>query len=72
MTSVRGGRRVTRFPTNDCVFSDDGAGVWLYHTDCLSFMDELAGGCPDGVSMRYSPVPPYFLSNGGIICLDFK
>ena len=58
----------TGHASNDCVFSDDGAGVWLYHTDCLSFMDELAGRCPDGVFHAIFADPPYFLSNGGITC----
>ena len=50
------------------VFADAHAGVKLYNTDCLSFMDEIAETYP---AWRFDMIfadPLYFLSNGGITC----
>ncbi len=51
-----------------CHFKDPEAGVWLYHADCLEFMDLLIAQHPE---IRFDMIfadPPYFLSNGGITC----
>lgn len=34
---------------NTCAFRDEEIGAWLYHADCLSFMDTLAARCPAGL-----------------------
>jgi site-specific DNA-methyltransferase (adenine-specific) len=51
-----------------CVFRDDEAGVRLYKSDCLEFMDMLIRIHPLGVFDMIFADPPYFLSNGGITC----
>ncbi|MGI9229625.1 MAG: DNA-methyltransferase [Gammaproteobacteria bacterium] len=48
--------------------SDADTGIWLYHTDCLEFMDSLCEEFPDGKFDMIFADPPYFLSNGGITC----
>lgn len=53
---------------NKCVFRNDELGVWLYHANCIEFMDILIGKYLD---VRFDMIfadPPYFLSNGGITC----
>ncbi len=51
-----------------CVFRNDEVGAWLYHADCIEFMDLLAERHPDGVFDMIFADPPYFLSNGGMTC----
>ena len=53
---------------NQCVFSNDKFGAWLYHANCIEFMDELIPKYPDGKFDMIFADPPYFLSNGGITC----
>ena len=50
------------------VFEDACAGIWLYQTNCLSFMDAVADRYPNGRFDLIFADPPYFLSNGGITC----
>lgn len=42
--------------------------VFLYHTDCLPFMDHLIEKHPQGRFDMIFADPPYFLSNGGFTC----
>ncbi len=58
----------SEYSSNQCVFRDDGAGVWLYQSNCLEFMDKLVEKYPDGKFDMIFADPPYFLSNGGISC----
>ena len=58
----------SEYSSNQCVFRDDGAGVWLYQSNCLEFMDKLVKKYPDGKFDMIFADPPYFLSNGGISC----
>ena len=53
---------------NACVFRDEEIGAWLYHADCLGFMDALTARRPAGLFDAIFADPPYFLSNGGITC----
>ncbi len=53
---------------NQCVFSDNDVGVWLYQVNCLEFMDLLCEKFPYGKFDMIFADPPYFLSNGGITC----
>ena len=55
-------------PPKKCAFEDVAAGVWLYQTNCLSFMDMVAESHPEGRFDLVFADPPYFLSNGGITC----
>lgn len=55
-------------PSGTCAFEDASAGVWLYQTNCLAFMDEVAQNHPEGRFDLIFADPPYFLSNGGITC----
>jgi len=49
-------------------WSDPEHHVWLYHANCLTFMDRVHERWPDGVFDVIFADPPYFLSNGGITC----
>ncbi|MEZ4527874.1 MAG: site-specific DNA-methyltransferase [Desulfobacterales bacterium] len=53
---------------NCCAFRDEEAGVWLYHANCMEFMDMLISKHPEGRFDMIFADPPYFLSNGGITC----
>jgi site-specific DNA-methyltransferase (adenine-specific) len=58
----------SEYSPNSCVFRNDEAGVWLYHSNCIEFMDMLIGRYPEGKFDMIFADPPYFLSNGGITC----
>ena len=58
----------SEYSPNQCVFRNDEFGVWLYHANCIEFMDMLIGKYPDGRFAMIFADPPYFLSNGGITC----
>jgi site-specific DNA-methyltransferase (adenine-specific) len=53
---------------NQCFFRNDAYAVWLYHANCIEFMDFLAEKYPEGLFDMIFADPPYFLSNGGITC----
>ncbi|MFH1961458.1 MAG: site-specific DNA-methyltransferase [bacterium] len=56
------------YSPNQCVFQNDEFGVWLYHANCIEFMDMVSRKYPDGRFDMIFADPPYFLSNGGITC----
>ncbi len=58
----------SEYSPNRCVFRDDEIGVWLYHSNCIEFMDRLNAQYPEGTFDMIFADPPYFLSNGGITC----
>lgn len=58
----------SEYSPNKCVFKNDEFGVWLYHANCIEFMDILIGKYPEGRFEMIFADPPYFLSNGGITC----
>ncbi len=58
----------SKYSKNSCFFRDDEIGIWLYHANCLEFMDILIDKFPDGKFDMVFADPPYFLSNGGITC----
>lgn len=58
----------SEYSPNQCYFKNDDYGVWLYHANCIEFMDILIGKYPDGRFDMIFADPPYFLSNGGITC----
>ncbi len=58
----------SEYSPNRCVFSDHEMGVWLYHSNCIEFMDALIAKFPSGKFDMIFADPPYFLSNGGVTC----
>jgi len=58
----------SEYSPNRCVFRNDEIGVWLYHANCIEFMDMLINKYPNGRFDMIFADPPYFLSNGGITC----
>jgi len=58
----------SEYSPNRCFFRHDEYGVWLYHANCIDFMDILIRKYPDGRFDMIFADPPYFLSNGGITC----
>jgi site-specific DNA-methyltransferase (adenine-specific) len=58
----------SKYSPNKCVFRNDELGVWLYHADCIEFMDMVIKKYPAGRFDMVFADPPYFLSNGGITC----
>jgi len=58
----------SEYSPNQCVFRNDEIGVWLYHANCIEFMDMLISKYPKGKFDMILADPPYFLSNGGITC----
>lgn len=58
----------SEYSPNRCFFRNDEHGVWLYHANCIEFMDILIGKYPEGRFDMIFADPPYFLSNGGITC----
>jgi len=58
----------SEYSPNQCYFRNDEHGVWLYHANCIEFMDILIRKYPEGRFDMIFADPPYFLSNGGITC----
>ena len=57
---------------NVCTFHNEQFDSWLYRANCIEFMDTLIAQHPDGLFDMIFADPPYFLSNGGITCLNGK
>ncbi len=55
----------SEYSPNACIFRNDEFGVWLYHANCMEFMDVLIGRYPQGKFDMIFADPPCFLSNGG-------
>jgi len=49
-------------------YRDDENKIWLYHGNCLDFLDAVCMKYPEGRFDAIFADPPYFLSNGGITC----
>lgn len=62
----------SEYSPNKLVFRDDDSSVWLYHANCIEFMDMLIARYPKGKFDMIFADPPYFLSNGGITCHNGK
>lgn len=58
----------SKYSPNRCVYQNEDNGIWLYHADCIEFMDILIRKYPEGRFDMIFADPPYFLSNGGITC----
>lgn len=58
----------SEYATNQCMLRNDELGIWLYHANCMQFMDTLISKYPAGKFDMIFADPPYFLSNGGITC----
>lgn len=58
----------SEYSPNQCLFRNNEYGIWLYHANCIEFMDFLASTHPEGLFDMIFADPPYFLSNGGITC----
>ncbi len=58
----------SEYSPNQCIFRNDEVGVWLYHANCIEFMDMLISKYSKGKFDMIFADPPYFLSNGGITC----
>ena len=58
----------SEYSPNQCAFRNDEFGVWLYHANCIEFMDIIMEKHPEGIFDMIFADPPYFLSNGGITC----
>ena len=61
-------RESSEYSQNCCAFCNEESGVWLYHANCMEFMDMLISRHPEGRFDMIFADPPYFLSNGGITC----
>ncbi len=58
----------SEYSPSQCVFHSHACSIWLYHANCIEFMDFLADKYPEGLFDMVFADPPYFLSNGGITC----
>lgn len=58
----------SEYSPNRCIFKNDEFGIWLYHANCIEFMDMLIAKYSEGKFDMIFADPPYFLSNGGITC----